>query len=155
MASPILPDDLWKRLEPWIPKPKENRHVQFAGRKPTEPRRVLTGILFVLRTGIPWRWLPATNDFPCGQTCRRHLRQWQKAGIWARHLRKSACGTPGNPQDRLVSRTGRQRLGSSALRRRKNRPKSHGSAQIGKQAPYADRCQRHSVSRDLDWSQPS
>ena len=29
MASPILPDDLWKRLEPWIPKPKEYRHVQF------------------------------------------------------------------------------------------------------------------------------
>src|SRR5438876_505253 len=74
MASPVLPDDLWKRLEPWIPKPKERRHVQFAGRKPTEPRRILAGILFVLRTGIPWRWLPATSDFPCGQTCRRrHL----------------------------------------------------------------------------------
>ena len=67
MSSPVLPDDLWKRLEPLIPKPKERRHVQFAGRKPTEPRRVLTGILFVLRTGIPWRWLPATSDFPCGQ----------------------------------------------------------------------------------------
>src|SRR5438552_2915547 len=82
MASPILPDDLWKRLEPLIPKPKENRHVQFAGRKPTEPRQILAGILFVLRTGIPWRWLPATNDFPCGQTCRRHLQQWHKAGVW-------------------------------------------------------------------------
>jgi transposase len=82
MASPILPDDLWKRLEPLIPKPKENRHVQFAGRKPAEPRRVLTGILFVLRTGIPWRWLPATSDFPCGQVCRRHLQKWQQAGIW-------------------------------------------------------------------------
>lgn len=82
MASPILPDDLWKRLEPLIPKPKENRHVQFAGRKPADPRRVLTEILFVLRTGIPWRWLPATSDFPCGQTCRRRLRQWHQAGIW-------------------------------------------------------------------------
>jgi hypothetical protein len=38
MARPILPDDLWKRLEPLIPKPKENRYVQFAGRKPSEPR---------------------------------------------------------------------------------------------------------------------
>ena len=82
MASPILPDDLWERLEPLIPKPKENRHVQFAGRKPSEPRRVLTGIFFVLRTGVPWRWLPATSDFPSGQTCQRRLRQWQKAGIW-------------------------------------------------------------------------
>jgi transposase len=84
MASPVLPDDLWKRLEPWIPKPKERRHVQFAGRKPTEPRRVLTGILFVLRTGIPWRWLPATSDFPSGQTCRRYLREWHKKGVWQR-----------------------------------------------------------------------
>ncbi len=82
MAKPILPDDLWKRLEPLIPKPKENRHVRFAGRKPAHPRRVVAGILFVLRTGIPWRWLPATSDFPSGHTCLRRLRQWQKAGIW-------------------------------------------------------------------------
>jgi transposase len=82
MANSILPDDLWKRLEPLLPKPKENRHVQFAGRKPTDLRRIVTGILFVLRTGIPWRWLPATNDFPSGYTCLRRLRQWQKAGIW-------------------------------------------------------------------------
>jgi transposase len=84
MSQPILPDDLWERLEPLIPKPKENRYVQFAGRKPSEPRRVVTGILFVLRTGIPWRWLPATSDFPSGYTCLRRLRQWQKAGVWQR-----------------------------------------------------------------------
>jgi transposase len=84
MPQAMLPDDLWKRLEPLIPKPKEHRCVQFAGRKPAEPRRVVTGILFVLRTGIPWRWLPATSDFPSGYTCLRRLRQWQKAGIWQR-----------------------------------------------------------------------
>ena len=57
MGQPILPGGLWKRLEPLIPKPKENRYVQFAGRKPSEPRRVVTGILFVLMltdaNGIP------------------------------------------------------------------------------------------------------
>lgn len=84
MSSPILPDALWKRLEPLIPRLKENRYVQFAGRKPSEPRRVVAGILFVLRTGIPWRWLPATNDFPSGYTCLRRLRQWQKSGVWQR-----------------------------------------------------------------------
>jgi transposase len=84
MAQPILPDDLWKRLEPLIPRPKENRNVQFAGRRPSEPRQIITGILFVLRTGIPWRWLPATSDFPSGYTCLRRLRQWQKAGVWQR-----------------------------------------------------------------------
>jgi transposase len=84
MTQSILPDDLWKRLEPLIPRPKENRYVQFAGRKPSEPRQVVTGILFVLRTGIPWRWLPATSDFPSGYTCLRRLREWQKAGVWQR-----------------------------------------------------------------------
>lgn len=84
MARSILTDDLWKRLEPLIPKPKENRQVQFAGRKPTEPRQILTGILFVLKTGIPWRSLPATSDFPSGFTCWRHLRRWHRTGVWQR-----------------------------------------------------------------------
>jgi transposase len=84
MANKMLPDDLWRRLEPLLPKPKENRHVQFAGRKPSDLRQIVTGILFVLRTGIPWRSLPATSAFPSGYTCLRHLRRWQKAGIWQR-----------------------------------------------------------------------
>jgi transposase len=87
MATTVLPDDLWKRLEPLLPKPKENRHVQFAGRKPTDLRRIVTGILFVLRTGIPWRSLPATDAFPSGQTCRRHLRRWHEQGIWQRFFK--------------------------------------------------------------------
>jgi transposase len=84
MARATLTDDLWKRLEPLIPKSRKNRHVQFAGRKPSEARRVLNGILFVLRTGVPWRSLPATTDFPSGYTCRRRLQRWQRAGIWQR-----------------------------------------------------------------------
>src|SRR3954469_8188737 len=88
MARTILPDDLWKRLEPLLPKPKENRHVQFAGRKPTDLRQVVAGILFVLGTGIPWRSLPATSAFPSGFTCLRHLRRWQQAGIWQRLFEK-------------------------------------------------------------------
>lgn len=84
MATALLPDDLWKRLEPLIPKSRKNRHVQGAGRKPSDARRVVNGILFVLRTGVPWRWLPATSDFPSGHTCRRRLRRWHKAGVWQR-----------------------------------------------------------------------
>jgi transposase len=84
MASAILPDDLWERLEPFIPKPRENRHVQFAGRKRTDARRILTGILFVLRTGVPWLRLPATEAFPSGHTCLRHFRRWHRSGVWQR-----------------------------------------------------------------------
>ena len=83
MSSVFVSDELWARLEPLLPKPRrKNRHVRYAGRKPSDARRVVNGILFVLRTGIPWRLLPATNDFPSGYTCRRRLRRWQRAGIW-------------------------------------------------------------------------
>ena len=85
MPEVLLPEGLWERLEPLVPRPRRtNRHVQFAGRKPSEPRRIVQGILFVLRTGIPWRSLPATSDFPSGYTCRRYLRRWHKRGIWQR-----------------------------------------------------------------------
>lgn len=85
MPSILVSDKLWQRLEPLIPKRRrKNRHVQHAGRKPAEDRRVVNGILFVLRTGVPWRWLPATSDFPSGHTCRRRLRRWHKAGVWQR-----------------------------------------------------------------------
>src|SRR4051812_45418311 len=107
MARATLTDDLWKRLEPLIPKSRKNRHVQFAGRKPSEARRVLNGILFVLRTGVPWRSLPATSDFPSGYTCRRRLQQWQRAGILATAVRDAAGRASEAAPDRLVSGLGR------------------------------------------------
>ena len=83
MAKPLVPDELWQRIEPLIPKPRrKNRHVLHAGRKPTPDRKVLAGIIFVLQTGVPWRALPATTLFPSGHTCRRKLLKWHRAGVW-------------------------------------------------------------------------
>src|SRR5437588_8205849 len=84
MGRDTLVEQLWRRLKPLLPKKRGNRHVQFAGRKPAHARRVLAGILFVLRTGIPWRLLPATSDFPSGFTCWRRLRKWHRRGVWRR-----------------------------------------------------------------------
>ena len=56
MAKPILDDDLWHVIEPLLPKPRRRRK-HHPGRKPIERRRVMTGILFVLKTGIPWEML--------------------------------------------------------------------------------------------------
>lgn len=85
MPEPLVSDALWRRLEPLIPKPRrQNRHVQLAGRKRTEPRQIFNGIVFVLRTGVPWRALPATLDFPSGHTCRLWLLKWHRAGVWKR-----------------------------------------------------------------------
>jgi len=43
---------------------------------------VLTGILFVLQTGIPWEYLPQEMGCGTGMTCWRRLREWQEAGVW-------------------------------------------------------------------------
>jgi transposase len=45
---------------------------------------VLAGILFVLRTGIPWEYLPQELGCGSGMTCWRRLRKWQQAGVWQR-----------------------------------------------------------------------
>lgn len=80
MAKPILDDELWKLIEPLIPKKK--RRFRYPGRKPIPDRAVLTGILFVLKTGIGWEHLPKEMGCGSGMTCWRRLRDWQKAGVW-------------------------------------------------------------------------
>ena len=45
-------------------------------------REALTGILFVLRSGIPREMLPREMGGGCGVTCWRRLRDWQAAGVW-------------------------------------------------------------------------
>lgn len=87
MPAPIVSDRLWSRIQPLLPKPKvKNRHRQYAGRKPTPARKALTGIVFVLRTGVPWEHLLATSEWPSGHTCLRWLRRWQRAGVWRKLL---------------------------------------------------------------------
>ena len=44
----------------------------------------LEGIVFVLRTGIGWERLPRRMGCGSGMTCWRRLRDWQKAGVWAK-----------------------------------------------------------------------
>jgi transposase len=56
MARPLVSDELWELIEPPIPRVK--RRHRYPGRKRLHDRKVLTGILFVLRTGSP------------GSTCR-------------------------------------------------------------------------------------
>lgn len=45
---------------------------------------MLTGILFVLRSGVPAEMLPAEMGCGCGRSCWRRLRDWQEAGVLAR-----------------------------------------------------------------------
>uniref|UniRef100_UPI002B060407 transposase n=1 Tax=Burkholderia alba TaxID=2683677 RepID=UPI002B060407 len=53
MTRAILDDDLWALIEPLLPPPKPRRSG-YPGRKPLDNRAVLTGILFILQTGLRW-----------------------------------------------------------------------------------------------------
>jgi transposase len=81
MAAPLLPDALWERVEPLLPEPKPRR-FRYPGRKPLSNRQALTGILFVLKTGIRWNDLPCELGCGSGSRCRRRLQDWQRAGVW-------------------------------------------------------------------------
>src|SRR6201747_3146010 len=83
MDKPIIDDELWQRLEPLLPQPKARRK-KYPGRKPVPDRAALSGILFVLRTALRWRDLPAEMGCGSGLTCWRRLRDWQEAGVWDR-----------------------------------------------------------------------
>jgi transposase len=83
MARPRISDELWCELQPLLPAPRPRR-ARSPGRRPLEPRKVLTGILFVLKTGIPWTDLPAEMGCGCGMSCLNYLRDWLQAGVWPR-----------------------------------------------------------------------
>jgi len=70
---------------PALREPQEHHHAgrnRFPGRKPLDYRKILTGIVFVLKTGINWEDLPAELGWGCGRTCKNYLKAWQEAGIW-------------------------------------------------------------------------
>jgi transposase len=78
----ILVDDaLWAQIEPLLPN-RRSRRRRYAGRKPIPDRAALTGILFVLRSGIPWNMLPKEMGCGSGSACWRRLARWQRAGVW-------------------------------------------------------------------------
>ena len=81
MTKPLLSDELWGVLEPLLPpRPPQPK----GGRPRVANRAALPGILFVLKSGIPWEMLPQELGVGSGMTCWRRLRDWQRAGVWPR-----------------------------------------------------------------------
>lgn len=79
MAKPLVSDDLWAVVAPLLPPepPKPQ-----GGRPRVPDRACLTGIIFVLKSGIQWELLPQEMGCGSGMTCWRRLRDWQAAGVW-------------------------------------------------------------------------
>ena len=85
MAKELVTDELWEVIEPLLPeeppKPK-------GGRPRVDDRAALTGIIFVLKSGIPWEMLPQEMGCGSGMTCWRRLEEWHEAGVWEKLHRK-------------------------------------------------------------------
>ena len=79
MPRKLVSDELWSQIEPLLPKHKPRPK---GGRPRIPDRAALTGIVFVLKTGIPWEDLPQEMGCGSGMTCWRRLRDWQEAGVW-------------------------------------------------------------------------
>jgi transposase len=73
----LLTDAQWEEIQPWLPK-RPNRPQ--GGRPPANNRKVLEGILWILRSGARWQDLP--DEFPHPSTCWRRLRDWEEQGVW-------------------------------------------------------------------------
>jgi transposase len=84
MAKQLVADELWETIEPLLPpeSPKSE-----GGRPHIDDRAALTGIVFVLKSGIPWEMLPQEMGCSSGMTCWRRLKEWQEARVWEKlHL---------------------------------------------------------------------
>src|SRR5919109_2432399 len=81
-----LTDEQWEVLKPLIPDPP--RRADGRGRPWRDPRDVLNGILWILRTGAPWKDLP--DRYPPYQTCHRRFQAWVQDGTFEKVLRALA-----------------------------------------------------------------
>ena len=81
MAFTLVPDKLWNEIQSLLPRERPKPH---GGRPRVSNRACLTGIVYVLKTGAPWRFIPQELGCGSGVTCWRRFRDWTKAGVWPR-----------------------------------------------------------------------
>ena len=135
-----LPDDLWAEVPPLLPP---EQPPGTPGRPAVPFRRVLEGILYVLRTGGQWKAVP--REFGSGSTCHRRFQQWVEDGTWDRLWR-----------DQLERYDAEYGIGwdwqaadsatvPSPPRRGRHGPGPDQSREIGYQAPHLERPARRAA----------
>lgn len=131
-----IPDALWERIEPLLPKRKPRRK-KHPGRKPLPWRQVLDGIFYVLRTGCQWKAAP--REFGSGSSLHRYFQLLVKQGVfqklWKRALEEydDLKGIQWEWQSLDAAMT-KAPLGGG-----KNREEPHGPSQVRHQAFHAHR----------------
>jgi transposase len=91
----LVSDGLWEQIEPLLPP--EPEPSPKGGRPRVANRQALTGIVYVLTTGIPWQALPTEMNCGSGSTCWRRFSEWTAMSVWSKlHvLLLSALGKAG------------------------------------------------------------
>jgi transposase len=73
-----IPDELWDEIKNILPKEKPLNTV--GGRPNVRYRKVIDGILYILRTGCQWKMLP--EEYGSGSTCHRRFQEWNSLNIF-------------------------------------------------------------------------
>jgi len=138
-ADTLVPDELWQAIRPLLPTPPR----RYGGRPRVDDRAALAGIVYQLRSGIPWRLLP-TRQLGCGSaiTCWRRLRDWQRAGVFEQ-LHTQLLDQLGRDSRLDWSRASLDSLSVRAKRGATDRPEPDRPRQARDQVPPAGRPRRH------------
>jgi transposase len=72
-----IPDKLWDEIVSVLPKEKPDNAI---GRPIVPYRKVMDGILYILRTGCQWKMLP--SEYGSGSTCHRRFQEWVQSDIF-------------------------------------------------------------------------
>lgn len=81
-----ITNDQWELVQPLLASSVP--HKKIAGRPRVDNRSILNGVLWICRTGAPWKDLP--DKYPPYQTCHRRFQEWVKASVWEKVLVKLA-----------------------------------------------------------------
>ena len=118
MAKPLVSDELWEIVQPLLPAPKPRR-FRNPGRKRLDDRKALTGILFVLKSGIPWEMLPQEMGCGSGMTCLAPAARVAASRSVAKAPRNAAVPIARGRPPGLVPGLRGQRVGAGRGRRGK------------------------------------
>jgi len=128
-----ISDALWEKMRPLIPKPVD-RHPLGCHRKRVDDRKVMNGILFVLRTGCQWKALDATG-ICSGSTAHRRFQEWVKAGVFEKFWQEGLLAYDGLKEIdwEWLSMDGAMNK-APLSQTKKNRAQSNRPGQTGRQA---------------------
>ena len=103
MAKKRVSERLWKAIAPLLPESKPSPKGR---RPPLSHRAGLEGIIFVLKSGLPWQMLPTELGYGSGSTWGRRFGAWTPSGVWPELQRRLL---------RLLGRRGRINLGPAVI----------------------------------------